>query len=277
MCLGDRDGRVPRQRLEPGYREGRAVQAPPTVDVVHVVQQPLNVTLSLPGQLAPYQTVAVYREGDGLREEPSQSIAGRASVGRATGQLEAPELVAQRAEAQSKLQSAEAQLAVTAPKADASASTYDRFKAASAADARRMARQRCCTRAKDGGRGPESDSAARQTVEAARQALESVRDMEGYLRITAPIQRRCDRTQRASGSTRRSVGRARYGVADRTDRREQSTSSCDSSTRVHRRRDERHVSNIHGLRVPWTDVYRRRVADFAGQSTPRAPWPSNWT
>jgi hypothetical protein len=46
--------------------------------------------------------------------------------------LEAPELVAQRAEAQSKLQAAEAQLSVVRSRVDASTGTYDRLKAASA-------------------------------------------------------------------------------------------------------------------------------------------------
>lgn len=45
---------------------------------------------------------------------------------------EAPELAAQRSEAQSKLQSAQAQLGAVRSKADADEGTYDKLKAASA-------------------------------------------------------------------------------------------------------------------------------------------------
>ena len=38
---------------------------PETVEVVKVVEQPLNVTLSLPGELTPYQTVALYARDKG--------------------------------------------------------------------------------------------------------------------------------------------------------------------------------------------------------------------
>jgi hypothetical protein len=46
-------------------------------------------------------------------------------------ELEAPEVLAQRAEAQSKLQSAQAQLALRVRKSTPMSSTYERLKAAS--------------------------------------------------------------------------------------------------------------------------------------------------
>ena len=33
---------------------------PPTIEVVRVLQQPVNVTMSMPGELDPYQEVAIY-------------------------------------------------------------------------------------------------------------------------------------------------------------------------------------------------------------------------
>jgi hypothetical protein len=33
---------------------------PPTIHVVRVIERPVDVTLSMPGQLDPYETVAVY-------------------------------------------------------------------------------------------------------------------------------------------------------------------------------------------------------------------------
>ena len=110
----------------------------------------------------------------------------RVRAGQQLAVLEAPELVAQRSEAQSKLQSAEAQLAAIRAKADASASTYEKLKAASATPGV-VAGNDVVLAQKDGRSRPESDFGRQQNVEAARQALASVSDMEGYLRVTAPF------------------------------------------------------------------------------------------
>src|SRR5579859_7657919 len=105
---------------------------PPTVDVVRIVEHPVNVTLSMPGQLEPYETVAVYPKVTGFVKTIPVDRGSRVRAGQLLAELEAPELFSQQAEAQSKLQAAEAQLAATRSKADADASTYDKLKAASA-------------------------------------------------------------------------------------------------------------------------------------------------
>ena len=110
----------------------------------------------------------------------------RVRAGQQLATLEAPELVAQRSEAQSKLQSAEAQLAVIRAKAEANASTYDKLKAASATPGV-VAGNDVVVAQKTVEADQSQISAAMQNVEAARQALNSVRDIEGYLRVTAPF------------------------------------------------------------------------------------------
>ena len=69
-----------------------------------VVEQPLNVDAVAAGELNPYQTVAIYPRVTGFVKtiRVDRGIAG--PRGRVLAILEAPELVAQRAEAQSKLQ-----------------------------------------------------------------------------------------------------------------------------------------------------------------------------
>src|SRR5262245_45819130 len=97
-------------------------KAPPagsqTVEVVKVVEQPLNFTLSLPGELTPYQTVALYSRVTGVVKTIAVDRGSRVRAGEQLAVLEAPELVAQKAEAQSKLQSAEGQLAAVRSKAE---------------------------------------------------------------------------------------------------------------------------------------------------------------
>ena len=171
----------------PAESTEKAAPAPPqTVDVVKVVEQPLNVTLSLPGELTAYQTVALYSRVTGFVKTITVDRGSRVRSGQQLATLEAPELVAQRSEAQSKLQGAEAQLASMRAKAEASASTYERLKAASATPGVVAGNDVILAQ-----KAVEADksqiASAEQNAEAARQALKSVSDMEGYLRITAPF------------------------------------------------------------------------------------------
>jgi membrane fusion protein (multidrug efflux system) len=159
---------------------------PPAIDVVKVVEQPLNVTLSLPGELAPHETVALYSRVNGFVKTIRVDRGSRVKAGEEIAVLEAPELGAQKAEAQSKLQSAEAQLGAVRSKADATSSTYEKLKAAAATPGVVAGNDVIVAQ-----KAVEADqgqiAAAQQNVEAARQALKSVSDMEGYLRITAPF------------------------------------------------------------------------------------------
>jgi RND family efflux transporter MFP subunit len=181
LALSACQGNVPVQTSEKAAPAG-----PPTIEVVKVVEQPLNVTLSLPGELTPYQTVALYSRVTGFVKTMAVDRGSRVRSGQQLAVLEAPELVAQKAEAQSKLQGAEAQLAAIRSKADANASTYEKLKAASAIPGVVAGNDVVVAQ-----KAVEADQgqigAAQQNIEAARQALASVSDMESYLRITAPF------------------------------------------------------------------------------------------
>src|SRR5688572_942288 len=106
-----------------------AETGPRTVDVVRVVEQPLDVELSLPGELTAFQAVAIYPRVTGFVKTVNVDRGSRVRAGEVLATLEAPELVAQRAEAQSKLQAAEAQFAVTRARAEGARSTFERLKA----------------------------------------------------------------------------------------------------------------------------------------------------
>jgi RND family efflux transporter MFP subunit len=159
---------------------------PAVVDVVRVVEQPLDVQLSLPGELSAYQSVAIHPRVTGFVKTVNVDRGSNVRAGDLLATLEAPELVAQRAEAQSKLQAAEAQLAVAQARADAEESTFERLKAASATPGV-VAGNDLLVAGKAADASRSQVVSARQTVEASRQALAAVRDMEGYLRITAPF------------------------------------------------------------------------------------------
>ena len=166
--------------------EAQAAPGPPTIDVVRVVAQAVSVTLSMPGELSAYQTVAIYSRLTGFVKTIDVDRGSRLRAGDLIAVLEAPELVAQRSEAQSKLESASAQLGAVRSKADADTGTYDRLKAAAATPGVVAGNDLMIAQ-----KAVEADQGqigvAQQNIEAARQALNSLTEMERYLRVTAPF------------------------------------------------------------------------------------------
>jgi RND family efflux transporter MFP subunit len=159
---------------------------PATVDIVSVVEQPLDVQLSLPGELTPYQSVSIHPRVTGFVKSVGVDRGARVRAGDLMMVLDAPELVAQRAEAQSRLQAAEAQLASVQARADADKSTFEKLKAASATPGV-VAGNDVVVAEKAADAGQSQVLSAQRNVEASRQALNAVREMETYLRIAAPF------------------------------------------------------------------------------------------
>lgn len=172
----------------PAAAQGAAAPAagPITIDIAKVVEQPLDVPLSLPGELVPYQSVALFSRVNGFVKTIAADRGSRVSAGDVLATIEAPELVAQRAEGQAKLQAAESQLASAGAKAAADRSTFDKLKAASATPGV-VAGNDLLIAEKAAEASANQAAAARQQVEAARQAAAAVAELEGYLRITAPF------------------------------------------------------------------------------------------
>jgi membrane fusion protein (multidrug efflux system) len=170
----------------PAEKTPPAPAGPPTLDVVRVVRQPTDVVLAMPGQLDPYETVAVYPKVTGFVKAIRVDRGSRVRGGELMAELEAPELIAQRAEAQSKVHAAEAQLAVARAKTDADTSTYEKLKAASATPGV-VAGNDVVVAQKAVEADQSQIAAAQQTAEAARQALQSITQIEGYLQVTAPF------------------------------------------------------------------------------------------
>jgi membrane fusion protein (multidrug efflux system) len=140
----------------------------------------------LPGELEPYETVAIFPKVTGFIKSIRVDRGSSVRAGDTLAQLEAPELVSQRAEAESKLQGAEAQLAATHSKADADTSTFDKLKSAAATPG--VVAGNDLVLAQKAVEADHSQSAAAQkNVDAARQALNSITEMGHYLKITAPF------------------------------------------------------------------------------------------
>src|SRR5215471_5312751 len=113
-----------------------AKAAPPDpaarVQAAKVVAQKLAITVHLPGEIEPYEVVAVFPKVTGFVKSIAVDRGSHVKAGKLIAQLEAPELIAQRSEAQSKLQAAEAQLAAAEAKVASDEGTYEHLKAAAA-------------------------------------------------------------------------------------------------------------------------------------------------
>ncbi|MDR1990207.1 MAG: efflux RND transporter periplasmic adaptor subunit [Acidobacteriaceae bacterium] len=163
-----------------------APAGPRAVDVVRVVEQPLDVPLSLPGELTAFQSVAIFPRVTGFVKSIDVDRGSVVHAGEVVAVLEAPELAAQRLEAQSTLQGLDAQLAAARAKADADTSTFDRLKSAAATPGV-VAGIDVVVAGKAADASRNQVTAAEQRVDAAKQALRAVSDMESYLRVTAPF------------------------------------------------------------------------------------------
>lgn len=165
-----------------------APQAPqtPSVDTVAVAERHLDMTISLPGELQPFEEVRVFPKVSGFVQWIGVDRGSMVKKGQLLAILTAPEIVAQKAEAQAKVLSAENQRIAGEAKLAADESTYQRLKAASATpgvisdDELDTAEK---TTEADRARGV----ALRNTTDAARANLRSALEMESYLRITAPF------------------------------------------------------------------------------------------
>jgi membrane fusion protein, multidrug efflux system len=160
--------------------------APPSVEVVKVTSKKLAITVRLPGELQAYESVAVFPKVTAYVDSISIDRGSRVKTGQRMARLVAPEVAAQRAEAQSKLQAAEAQRVEAEAKLGSDESTYERLKSASATPGVVAGNDlEVAKRAVDADRA--RVQASRESAEAARSALKSVAELEGYLQVRAPF------------------------------------------------------------------------------------------
>jgi multidrug efflux pump subunit AcrA (membrane-fusion protein) len=130
------------------------------VDTTRVVAQVLQKSVTIPGDLTPYQGVKLTARVPSFVESLAVDRGSWVKRGQRLASISAPELHAQRAEAEAKLQAVRAQEAESQARMVSAQSTYERLKAASAhAGGRRRERPR------DRGTRPRSRAGARERPE----------------------------------------------------------------------------------------------------------------
>jgi RND family efflux transporter MFP subunit len=158
----------------------------PTVDVVKVASRKLAIAVRLPGELQAYEAVAVYPKVPAFVDSISVDRGSRVRSGQLMARLVAPELAAQRAEAQSKLQGTEAQRVEAEAKLASDDGTYQRLKAASTTPG--VVAGNDLEIAQKGVEGDRARlEAVRKSAQAAEASLKSITEIESYLQIRAPF------------------------------------------------------------------------------------------
>ena len=169
-----------------GAAPQNSAAAPPEVEVVKVTSKKLAITVRLPAELQAYEFVAIFPKVTAYVDSINVDRGSRVKTGQVMARLVAPEVAAQRAEAQSKLHAAEAQRAEAEAKLGSDESTYERLKSASATPGVVAGNDlEVAKRAVDADRA--RVQASRETAEAAKSALKSVSELEGYLQVRAPF------------------------------------------------------------------------------------------
>jgi len=186
LCLLSAACRQDRSGAASTASQPSATAPAPEVDVTRVVSQKLNTTVQLPAQLVPYEVVDVYPKVTGFVKWIKVDRGSRVKEGEQVAQLEAPELVSQRAEAESKFQSAESQLSAGQAKLASDQATYQRMSAAAKTPG--VVALNDLEVAQKAVQADEANvSALEKSAQAAQAALRSVSQLEAYLSITAPF------------------------------------------------------------------------------------------
>src|ERR1700676_3464812 len=157
-----------------------------TVEVVTVASQKLATVFTLPAQLVPFQTVDIYPKVTGFMDVIRVDRGSRVRKGELIIRLSAPELVAQRAQAESALRAAESQLTSAQAKLTSDKGTY--LHMASAAKTPGVVAENDVMVASQTASADQGQvQSAENNVAAARNALRRVAQLESYLNIHAPF------------------------------------------------------------------------------------------
>jgi|SRR5579872_188676 len=159
----------------------------PTVNVVVVESQKLNTTLSLPAQTTPYEAVAIFPKVTGFIEKISVDRGSHVRAGELIVQLSAPELLAQRSQAEANLQTAQSHLAAAQAKLLSDQGTYEHLSSAAKTPGV-VAGNDLLVAEQSTAADRAQVEAAQHNVFAAQDAVRSVTQLESYLQIRAPFE-----------------------------------------------------------------------------------------
>jgi membrane fusion protein (multidrug efflux system) len=159
---------------------------PQAGNLTPVVSKPVSQTIELPGEFLPFLTVSLHAKVPGYVDRVLVDRGSLVSKGELLIELSAPEMAAQIAEAQSKVQAAEADRLQAEAQLAAAQSTYDRTKTASQTPGA-VAGNELVLAQKQTEAAQAMLNSREQASRAAEAAVRALQDLQAYLKITAPF------------------------------------------------------------------------------------------
>jgi membrane fusion protein, multidrug efflux system len=156
-------------------------------ELVPVVSKSLSRTVDLPGEFQSYLNVTLHSRVTGFVENVLVDRGSTVKQGDALIELSAPEMKAQIAEAESKLQAIEADRVQAEAQVAASQSTVERMREAAKTPGA-IAGNELMLAEKQVEVGKAVVNSRQQAIRAAQASLDALRTMESYLKITAPFE-----------------------------------------------------------------------------------------
>jgi RND family efflux transporter MFP subunit len=152
-----------------------------------VISKPVSRTIELPGEFLPFLTVSLHARVPGYVERVLVDRGSAVKEGDPLVELSAPEMTAQIAEAESKLQAAEADRFQAEAQVTAAQSTYQAMKKA-AETAGAIAGNELIQSEKQMDAAHALLTSRQQASKAAEAAVRSLKDLQAYLKISAPFE-----------------------------------------------------------------------------------------
>jgi membrane fusion protein (multidrug efflux system) len=163
-----------------------AAQTPRTVDVVPVVARAVVRARMLPGEILPFESVPLHARVSGFVDRVLVDRGSQVQRGQTLLVINAPEMLAQQAEAEARLAAVRSQQAEVQARVVAAQNSYDGLKAASATKGAVAANELVQAQ-----KALEAVTAAGSALEAqaraAQAAVQAQQQLQTYLRVTAPF------------------------------------------------------------------------------------------
>ena len=156
------------------------------VETVRVGSASVERKVRLPGEFVPYESVSIYARVNGYVDRVNVDRGSAVKKGQELAVLSAPEMTAQVAEAESKVQAIEAQRAEAEAKAVAAQSTYERLKTASETPGA-VAGNELLVAEKTVAAARAVVASLEKSRAAANAGAAAVRDLQTYLHVRAPF------------------------------------------------------------------------------------------
>ncbi|MBI1355755.1 MAG: efflux RND transporter periplasmic adaptor subunit [Acidobacteria bacterium] len=155
-------------------------------ELTEVVAKPLEKTTVIPGELAPYRQVDIHAKVTAFVEAIHVDRGSYVNKGQALAELSAPELLAQRAEAQAKIPAVAAQRIEAEAKLAAAESTYQRLAEAAKTPGVVAGNDVILAEKAVEAERARIDSLDK-TIAAYEASVKAIEEIEKYLNVTAPF------------------------------------------------------------------------------------------